>query len=137
MIASWLDEEWTPLHVHQELGAAAGDAYVACRKAGDDDMSSLVLGLSNELLAFNYRETFVNAFEVRARGCGAAARGRSHSDQLSATEMPDTPDVHQGRLPQARLPLRLGLGAAPHACAARPACDTPLPRRCQTRSLRR
>jgi hypothetical protein len=26
--------------------------------------SSLVLGLSNELLSFNYRETFVNAFEV-------------------------------------------------------------------------
>jgi hypothetical protein len=29
-------------------------------------MSSLVLGLSNELLAFNYRDTFVNAFEVRS-----------------------------------------------------------------------
>jgi len=65
MIATWLDEEWTPLEVHQQLGQAAGSAYVTCRQQGDNDMSSLVLSLSNELLAFNYRETFVNAFEVR------------------------------------------------------------------------
>lgn len=65
IISTWLDEEWTPLDVHQQLGEAAGAAYVTCRQQGDDDMSSLVLGLSNELLAFNYRETFVNAFEVR------------------------------------------------------------------------
>lgn len=65
MIATWLDEEWTPLKVHQQLGQAAGAAYVTCRQQGDNDMSSLVLSLSNELLAFNYRDTFVNAFEVR------------------------------------------------------------------------
>lgn len=64
MIALWLDEEWTPLDVHKQLGKAAGDAYVKCRQQGDADMSSLVLGLSNELLAFNYRETFTDAFEV-------------------------------------------------------------------------
>jgi hypothetical protein len=62
-------QEWTPLDVHQDLGRAAGAAYVRCRQQGDDDMSSLVLGLSNELLAFNYRDTFVNAFEVRAVCC--------------------------------------------------------------------
>jgi hypothetical protein len=70
-----LDEEWTPLEVHQQLGEAAGAAYVKCRKAGEDEMTSLLMGLSNELLAFNYRETFVNAFEVRGwlgwcRECG-------------------------------------------------------------------
>lgn len=64
MIAMWLDEEWTPLEVHKELGQAAGDAYVKCRQHGDDDVSSLVLSISNELLSFNYRETFTNAFEV-------------------------------------------------------------------------
>lgn len=64
MIATWLDEEWTSLEVHQQLGEAAGAAYVTCRQRGDDEMSALLLGLSNELLAFNYRETFVNAFEV-------------------------------------------------------------------------
>lgn len=50
--------------MHQQLGKAAGDAYVKCRQEGTDDMSSLVLGLSSELLSFNYRETFTNAFEV-------------------------------------------------------------------------
>lgn len=37
-------------------------------------MSALVLGMANELLAFNYREAFVNAFEVCScsigRWCG-------------------------------------------------------------------
>lgn len=65
MIRDWLDEEWTPLGVHAQLGEAAGAAYITCRLQGDDDMSSLVLGMANELLAFNYRETFVNGFEVR------------------------------------------------------------------------
>lgn len=64
MIALWLDEEWTPLEIHQQLGKAAGDAYVSCRQQGIDDMSSLVLALSNNLLAFNYRDTFTSAFEV-------------------------------------------------------------------------
>ena len=39
-------------------------AYTKLRQQGQDDVSDLVLELANELLTFNYRETFVNAFEV-------------------------------------------------------------------------
>jgi hypothetical protein len=39
-------------------------AYAKLRQQGQDDVSDLVLSLATELLAFNYRETFVNAFEV-------------------------------------------------------------------------
>lgn len=94
MIATWLDEEWTPLEVHTELGKAAGAAYVACRQEGDDDMSSLVLGLSNELLAFNYRETFVNAFEV---GGQAAACSRQAGNAGPAHRALPEQQTHAGR----------------------------------------
>eukprot|EP00879_Flechtneria_rotunda_P005190 GHRR01005472.1.p3 GENE.GHRR01005472.1~~GHRR01005472.1.p3 ORF type:complete len:128 (+),score=21.89 GHRR01005472.1:1543-1926(+) len=64
MIRTWLDEEWAPLEAHQQLGQAAANAYRKCRKEGQEDMGSLVLGLASELLTFNYRETFTDAFEV-------------------------------------------------------------------------
>lgn len=34
MITLWLDEEWTPLEVHQRLGKAAAKAYAALRQQG-------------------------------------------------------------------------------------------------------
>lgn len=64
IIASWLNDEWTELSVHTELGDAAAEAYAKSRLAGEDDVSNLVLDLSQALLSFNYRETFTNAFEV-------------------------------------------------------------------------
>ena len=68
-VTTWLDEEWTPLEVHATLGRATGDAF--CRlRAGERgggngrDVSDVLLGLSAELAAFNFRETFTNPFEV-------------------------------------------------------------------------
>jgi hypothetical protein len=91
VIAAWLDEEWTPLEVHTQLGEAAGAAYVVCRQAGDNDMSSLVLGLSNELLAFNYREAFVNAFEVSACAAVSCMNAVCDGSQRSTACTPGTP----------------------------------------------
>lgn len=64
MTALWLDEEWTPQAVHRDLGAAAGAAYAKLRAAGEDEMGGLLLGLSAELQAFNFRECFVGPFDV-------------------------------------------------------------------------
>lgn len=64
MIALWLDEEWTPLEVHKQLGVATGEAYVRLRQAGENEAGPLLLGLSSELMAFNFRETFTGPFEV-------------------------------------------------------------------------
>jgi hypothetical protein len=71
MVALWLDEEWTPLDVHKDLGQAAAEAYGNLRGSGETDMGDLLLGLSNELMTFNFRETFTGPFEV---GGGANLR---------------------------------------------------------------
>lgn len=63
IIAFWLNEEWTPLDVHADVGIAAGNAYARARRQSND-MSDLVLSLSTELLPFDFSETFVNAFDV-------------------------------------------------------------------------
>lgn len=34
------------------------------RQAGESDIGSILLGVAQELQAFNYRETFTGAFEV-------------------------------------------------------------------------
>lgn len=60
----WLDEEWAPLAIHQEIGAATAAAYLRIREAGAKDMADLVLLLSNELLTFDFTETFVGAFDI-------------------------------------------------------------------------
>jgi len=64
MVRLWLNEEWTPLYIHKDLGDAAGKAYKSQRLAGCNEAGDVLLGLSSDLLAFNYRDTFVNGFEV-------------------------------------------------------------------------
>ena len=64
MVTQWADDEWTPLSVHVQLGSAAGAAYTACRTSGADDYGAVVLGMAQELLAFDFGETFTDAFEV-------------------------------------------------------------------------
>jgi hypothetical protein len=64
IVRFWLDEEWTPLAVHTQLGEAAGEAYREVRSEGAEDMSDLVLSMSSKLMAFDFHDTFVNAFDV-------------------------------------------------------------------------
>ena len=64
IIAFWLDEEWLPLDVHADVGYAAARAYKLARQSGAKDMGDLVLSIAPEMLKFNFKETFVNAFDV-------------------------------------------------------------------------
>lgn len=64
MVRCWLDEEWTPLDVHADVGRATGEAYAQLRRQGQSEAGDILLGLGRELLAFNFRETFVSGFDV-------------------------------------------------------------------------
>ncbi|EFJ42491.1 hypothetical protein VOLCADRAFT_107181 [Volvox carteri f. nagariensis] len=89
-MATWLDEEWTVLPEHKQLGVkrggreaahgrsvcssaersgqAAASAYVELRRRGEDDMGSVVLAVASELLrpelAAAFRASFTDPFEV-------------------------------------------------------------------------
>lgn len=39
-------------------------AYAKVREQGEDEVGGVLLGMSSELLSFDYTETFVDAFEV-------------------------------------------------------------------------
>lgn len=60
----WLDDEWTQLAVHKDLGEATAQAYGKARLQGTDEIGSVLLSISSDLLAFDFKETFVNAFDV-------------------------------------------------------------------------
>jgi hypothetical protein len=64
IVPFWLDEEWTPLAAHKVLGEAAARAYTEARQEGAEDMSDVVLTMSNKLMAFDFHDTFVNSFDV-------------------------------------------------------------------------
>lgn len=48
-------------------------AYGKARTEGIDEIGALLLSISSELLVFNFRETFVNAFDVRPPSMFAVA----------------------------------------------------------------
>ena len=96
----WLDDEWTKLDVHRELGEATAEvlilvqacrlppcsdassahdmhlcsaltdrhaflqAYAKARLQGIHEVGEVLLSISSDLLSFNFKETFVNAFDV-------------------------------------------------------------------------
>lgn len=64
IISIWLNEEWTELDIHKDVGSAAGRAYVDARNKGTEDMGDLVLELSSQLTSFDFDETFVGPFDV-------------------------------------------------------------------------
>ena len=65
MIRCWLDDEWTPLEVHRELGEATARIYTELRQEGvENEVGDVVLGLGAKLLDFNFRECFVGPFDV-------------------------------------------------------------------------
>jgi hypothetical protein len=56
------------LQVHQELGVATGVAYRKLREGGERDIATVLLGLSSELMAFNFRDTFTRWVRVGVGG---------------------------------------------------------------------
>ena len=74
-VTAWLDEEWAPLPVHAELGRATAAGYSRLRAAGGRDVTDVLLGLSAELMPFNFKETFTGPFEVG--GTGRAVQGET------------------------------------------------------------
>ncbi|GLC56887.1 hypothetical protein PLESTB_001159900 [Pleodorina starrii] len=94
-MTTWLDEEWTVLPEHAQLGQAAADAYVRLRRRGEDDMGSVVLAVASELLrpelSAAFRASFTDPFEVSNKlvetvmlrdGCDVCCTSPSDKDRI-------------------------------------------------------
>jgi hypothetical protein len=64
MLKLWLDDEWSVQQPHTALGLQAANKCVAMRLKGCEEMGSLVMGVQQDLLSFDFSDTFVNSFEV-------------------------------------------------------------------------
>eukprot|EP00747_Dinoflagellata_sp_TGD_P072513 gnl/TRDRNA2_/TRDRNA2_157512_c0_seq5.p1 gnl/TRDRNA2_/TRDRNA2_157512_c0~~gnl/TRDRNA2_/TRDRNA2_157512_c0_seq5.p1 ORF type:complete len:277 (+),score=23.72 gnl/TRDRNA2_/TRDRNA2_157512_c0_seq5:99-929(+) len=68
MIARYLDDEWTPLPVHEKIGEAAAQVYSEARDAGLDDLTEILtqmfFGLEPIWNESGFDESFVGPFDV-------------------------------------------------------------------------
>jgi len=85
-IQVWLDEEWTPLEQHALLAHEAVQVYRGMREEGEDDLSSLLLGVGSDLMNFDFKETFTDAFEV-ANKLAALAMQQAELEVCCQTEV--------------------------------------------------
>jgi hypothetical protein len=98
------------LQVHQELGVATGVAYRKLREGGERDIATVLLGLSSELMAFNFRDTFTRWVRVGVGGWvgvggvgwgGKPGCGEMCSSSHALTQLHCTQATH----PQRTVPL--------------------------------
>ena len=57
-------DDHSPQEPHKDLGLKAAEKCTAMRLEGCEEMGTLVMGVANDLMDFDFSDTFVNAFEV-------------------------------------------------------------------------
>jgi hypothetical protein len=60
----WLNQEFLPEAVNQEIADRATQIYVRHRMEGENDLGSLVLAIVTEMQAFDFSESFFSEFAV-------------------------------------------------------------------------
>lgn len=76
MVTFWLDEEWERgAVINADIGRAAAESYAKCVESrarveaetgevDDEAFQQMVMTLASDLLAFDFNDSFVSAFEV-------------------------------------------------------------------------
>ncbi|MCU0568524.1 MAG: hypothetical protein MUF49_18250 [Oculatellaceae cyanobacterium Prado106] len=60
----WLDEEFIPEAVNQEIARRAAQVFVRQRMEGENDVGSLVIAIVTEMQAFDFSKSFYSEFAV-------------------------------------------------------------------------
>jgi len=63
-LQKWLDEEFIPETVNQQIAQRASQIYVRQRMEGENDLGSLVIAIVTEMQAFDFRESFYSEFAI-------------------------------------------------------------------------
>lgn len=60
----WLDHEFIPETVNQEIAERASQVFVRQRMEGENDLGSLVIAIVTEMQAFDFSSSFFSEFAV-------------------------------------------------------------------------
>jgi hypothetical protein len=60
----WLDQEFIPEAINQEIARRAAQVFVRQRMEGENDVGSLVIAIITEMQAFDFSRSFFSEFAV-------------------------------------------------------------------------
>ncbi|MBV9389278.1 MAG: hypothetical protein JOZ78_22890 [Chroococcidiopsidaceae cyanobacterium CP_BM_ER_R8_30] len=60
----WLDKEFLPEPVNQQIALQAAQIFVRQRMEGEDDLGSLVIAIVTEMQAFDFSQSFYGEFAI-------------------------------------------------------------------------
>lgn len=63
-LKQWLDSEFPPEPVNQEISQRAAQIFVRQRMEGENDLASLVIAIVTEMQAFDFSKSFYGEFAV-------------------------------------------------------------------------
>ncbi|MEA5533843.1 hypothetical protein [Crocosphaera sp. XPORK-15E] len=63
-LQNWLDQEFIPEKVNENIAKRAAQIFVRQRLEGENDLGSLVIAIVTEMQAFDFRESFFSEFAV-------------------------------------------------------------------------
>ena len=60
----WLDEEFLPEEVNEDIAEKASQIYIRQRMEGENDLGSLVIAIVTEMQAFDFSKSFYGEFAI-------------------------------------------------------------------------
>jgi len=63
-LLTWLNQEFIPEAVNQQIAARAAQIYVRQRMEGENDLGCLVLAIVTEMEAFDFSRSFFSQFAI-------------------------------------------------------------------------
>lgn len=64
VLQRWLDEEFLPEPVNQQIAQRAAQIFVRQRMEGENDLGSLVIAIVTEMQAFDFSQSFYGEFAI-------------------------------------------------------------------------
>jgi hypothetical protein len=63
-LQQWLDQEFLPEAVNQDIAERAAQVFVRQRMEGENDLGSLVIAIVTEMQAFDFSKSFYSEFAI-------------------------------------------------------------------------
>ena len=63
-LQQWLDDEFIPEAVNQQIAQRASQIYVRQRMEGENDLGSLVIAILTEMQTFDFSKSFYSEFAI-------------------------------------------------------------------------